>query len=84
MFNMKREVECRERSWKVMSDDYTHNVSSLKEQLEKKDTEARLCWEDINKKLSLRECELSNQYKQNNDLKLEMTQLSSELSHTQK
>jgi hypothetical protein len=63
-----------------MSDDYIRNIFSLKEQLEKKDTEARLSYEDIKKKLSLRECELSNQYKQNNDLKLEITQLNYDLN----
>jgi hypothetical protein len=63
-----------------MSDDYIRNIFSLKEQLEKKDTEARLSYEEIKKKLSLRECELSNQYKQNNDLKLEITQLNYDLN----
>lgn len=65
-----------------MSDDYTRNIALLKDQLDKKDHEYKLGCEDLSKKLSVRDSELSSQIRLVNDLKMEVGQLSSELNHS--
>ncbi|MBS1889892.1 MAG: hypothetical protein JST59_01245 [Actinobacteria bacterium] len=65
-----------------MSDDYNRNIAGLKEQLEKNDTEHKLGCEDLSKKLALREGEIGSQLRLNNELKMEVGQLVSELNQT--